>query len=1557
MKSTSTKVRILSIVLAIMMTLGILPLSVSAEAAPIYGDDFALGEGFTLDNQDHDIILHAGAETSMALGRTVGRAGDVFTLSALVKGEGSGSITTDNGAALVLTPSADYTQLSTQFTVDADGVIKLALTVTNELCIKDITLNKAMDATELVPNGDFEGMGGFGDGVEGTAASGKKALNIGPTNMYTKQITVPIEKNTWYLYSADMMRERDGHWLYVDMCDIDGELQLRAKSAGVWEHAAGIWFSGERTSVELRIVVELNYDDPSNGTIDASNSYIDNISFKKVSAGDNLIADPSFDKNGWTVTGGNVSTSIYYSANSALVSDASGEMTATANDAITLKANTSYVLSGYMLRANKGILSGNAAQGAKTATGSVIVTDGDQTIAAAYAGRYNATAWNTSAGKTNWEHFSISFNSGSHTSVNLAAHVSKDADTVTDIVAFDDLVLKEINSADSVNRLFAKGEVDTSAADKTDASNGIYYHFNASDDFESALITAAKAKGDLEYALYTWKGSPALSKKNMLASGTAPFIGGLAAADFGAMPAGEYLLYVKFDGSVYFDKSDISNVYFDKFYYKDSAISAQICMAGAGAQLAATNSDFFGGLFIDASTVSGQTDLIKWQKIGEKYYLFVPACADISALKLYVNGTSTALLAGNEIVNGEPTAALADGKEHTLTACSNTYTVIAMQSENIPAVFINTKSGNMDYINAKKGNKESGYTVIVDADGKVEYDNTLDQIKGRGNSTWTCEKKPYNLKLAKKTNLFGLGKSKKWSILANYYDQSLIRNSIMYDLAAEVGIRSHDCKTVDVYFNGEYNGNYLLTEKVDIEETKVNIENMQDRTEEANPDIDIEKCPLAGDRSTNPGARKYVDIPNDPEDITGGFILEFDFQDRYAEEISGFVTNRGQCVVVKEPEYATKAQVNYIADYFQHFEDALYSETGYNDLGKHYSEYCDVDSLARHYLLQELALNIDAAVTSFFFCKDSDLSADSMMYCDPTWDFDAAIGNFNDNRYGYNTTDPTVWYVRNGKIWQNQALPSYLAQAYSQPEVYNSVIKVWNNEFLPNLAVVMSEDENVTSADGRLKSITGYAAELAASARMNFTLWDILSQDSRGVDTGKTIEANIDYVKNFFNVRVPLMNKDFGSSVTGIALEKDSAQIGVGASVTIKPIITPADATMKDVTYTSSDEEVAAVDKDGVVTGLKEGSAVITVKTMDGGLTAKFNVTVKKLVASVEIKGAKSSMKIGEQLDLTAIVLPEDASDKSVIWTSGNTDVLNVSKSGQVTAVGAGKATITATSVLDPAVKASVEIEVDEPLSAIAIEGEYSVIAGSTAQYIVTTTPIDAENSVTWSVVNFTGEAAIDENGLLTATKEGTVIVAARSTVDYAIVAYKAATVLPRISISTLKVKLAATLYTYDGKVKKPAVTVTDAKGKKIASSNYTVTYASGRKLPGTYTVKVTMKGSYTGSKTLTFAIRGKQMSVSKLTALSKGFKATWAKQSYVTGYQVQYSTSSKFTAKTTKTATISKYTTTSKTVTKLKAKTKYYVRVRSYKTTKISGKNYNVYSAWSKAKAVTTKK
>ncbi len=171
-------------------------------------------------------------------------------------------------------------------------------------------------------------------------------------------------------------------------------------------------------------------------------------------------------------------------------------------------------------------------------------------------------------------------------------------------------------------------------------------------------------------------------------------------------------------------------------------------------------------------------------------------------------------------------------------------------------------------------------------------------------------------------------------------------------------------------------------------------------------------------------------------------------------------------------------------------------------------------------------------------------------------------------------------------------------------------------------------------------------------------------------------------------------------------------------------------------------------------------------------------------------------------------------------------------------------------------------------------------------------------------------------------------------------------------------VSLSAVNYTYNGGVKTPSVTVKDSKGKTLTNGrDYTVTYPSGRKNVGRYSVKITFKGNYSGTRTLTYNINPKGTSMSKVTAAKKGFKATWKKQAtQTTGYELQYSTSSNF-KKGTKTVNISKNKTTSKSVGKLSAKKKYYVRVRTYKTVKFGGKNVKLYSGWSKAKAVTTKK
>lgn len=166
-------------------------------------------------------------------------------------------------------------------------------------------------------------------------------------------------------------------------------------------------------------------------------------------------------------------------------------------------------------------------------------------------------------------------------------------------------------------------------------------------------------------------------------------------------------------------------------------------------------------------------------------------------------------------------------------------------------------------------------------------------------------------------------------------------------------------------------------------------------------------------------------------------------------------------------------------------------------------------------------------------------------------------------------------------------------------------------------------------------------------------------------------------------------------------------------------------------------------------------------------------------------------------------------------------------------------------------------------------------------------------------------------------------------------------------------ITLATTSYTYDGKVKTPAVVVKDSAGKTLVKdTDYKLTYAAGRKKVGKYTVKVTFTGDYSGTKSLSFTINPKGTTLKSVKAGSKKFTASWKKQATeTTGYEIRYATNSKM--KSAKTVNISKKTKTSYTKSKLGAKKKYYVQIRTYK--KVG--NTKFYSAWSKTKTVKTKK
>ena len=183
---------------------------------------------------------------------------------------------------------------------------------------------------------------------------------------------------------------------------------------------------------------------------------------------------------------------------------------------------------------------------------------------------------------------------------------------------------------------------------------------------------------------------------------------------------------------------------------------------------------------------------------------------------------------------------------------------------------------------------------------------------------------------------------------------------------------------------------------------------------------------------------------------------------------------------------------------------------------------------------------------------------------------------------------------------------------------------------------------------------------------------------------------------------------------------------------------------------------------------------------------------------------------------------------------------------------------------------------------------------------------------------------------------------------------------IPKIS----DIKLAKTSLDYNGKKQSIALTVQDRTGKQLrAGTDYDFTL-NGKKADtvsakdvGKYTVKVTFKGNYSGSKDLSFTMLPKKTSLSKVSATKKGFKAAWKKQkAQVTGYELCYSTNKKFQKKATKIVTIKSYKTTSKTIKKLKAKTKYYVKIRTYKNVKVGRKTVKLYSKWSAVKNIKTK-
>lgn len=224
-----------------------------------------------------------------------------------------------------------------------------------------------------------------------------------------------------------------------------------------------------------------------------------------------------------------------------------------------------------------------------------------------------------------------------------------------------------------------------------------------------------------------------------------------------------------------------------------------------------------------------------------------------------------------------------------------------------------------------------------------------------------------------------------------------------------------------MYINGNFVGNYLLSEKVEIGKNRVNIRNLEKEVVSLNKNCNLADTDFFMEQQGRLFSTKGYHIEKEPEDISGGYLLELETSDRYGLEASGFLTSRMQPVVFASPKYASYNQVSYIAGLYQDFEDAVFSADGSNPYtGKMYYEYIDVDSFARKYLLEELVKNLDASFTSQYIYKYDD-SISSKFYAGPCWDYDKSIAASGITEDGINLNDPKGLYAavqeKESDIW------------------------------------------------------------------------------------------------------------------------------------------------------------------------------------------------------------------------------------------------------------------------------------------------------------------------------------------------------------------------------------------------------------------------------------------------------------------------------------------------------------------------------------------------------------
>lgn len=506
---------------------------------------------------------------------------------------------------------------------------------------------------------------------------------------------------------------------------------------------------------------------------------------------------------------------------------------------------------------------------------------------------------------------------------------------------------------------------------------------------------------------------------------------------------------------------------------------------------------------ITAQLTSGETSISidAWCSDTGEYYLFLPSWAEGRLIQTEGSGLQT--------VSGEGSKSfslpiLSSGQSFRLEG-GQTLTILT--GSQIPSVYLTLKH-DLSHISSDQEQSDSGQALILSGDGETVYAGGLEKIKGRGNTSWEQEKKPYNITLQDSVTLHGMtGQTTDYSLVSSS-DLTFLRNRISNEMGELAGTGSMACIRVNLYINNSFEGVYELYQRITPE--NMNLTDLEELTEQANPlrseeSLNQLTTGLTLDDWNQSITGKWWDYENNPENITGGYILEADNAMRYSGEASGFILESGAYMVAKSPAYLSEAQYQYISSYVQECENVMRESVGLDDY-QALSAYIDIPSFVGKYLVEEVSKNIDCSSTSQYFYKDQD----GLLHAGPVWDYDWAYG-VERIQEEIDYMDPTSFSARDipGSLIWWQLL--YYNNAFYQDVVslYESVLYPWLNELVET-------------------GLTQWAQELSASAVMDYLRWGRVSVggEASASSTATLMEAagqaymdQVEQVRSFLSAR------------------------------------------------------------------------------------------------------------------------------------------------------------------------------------------------------------------------------------------------------------------------------------------------------------------------------------------------------------------------------------------------------------------------------------------------------